>query len=100
MFYEKSSFLAIFLTFLIVSCKKNYTCECNETEKITNVYEDGELVYEGYSNTSIITLNINDKKKKAESRCKANELTTTQKNTFGLGTTGGDYTLSFSCKIK
>jgi hypothetical protein len=86
---------------ILCSCKKNYSCECITTLSMTPVYYMGELEMEGQSYDQSATININDRKKKAETRCKSNESTVTQNGYYtGSGYSGGDITSKTECNIK
>ena len=98
--YMKKVFtLAAISTLVLMSCKKDYVCECTQTVSEPAFSAGGQVVTSGSTTTTSTSNTINAKKNDAETSCISNNTTTTSPSpysSFGQGET----TTKVECAIK
>lgn len=87
-------FSGLFAVLFTTSCKKDYTCECTNTETETYTYNG---VTQTYTDISVTKLTIKDASKHA---AKSNCLDLERTYTYNYGNLSGSYTSKYECDLK
>lgn len=93
----RSLFILTVLSFTLISCKKDYTCSCVQTIINSPKTQNANSLPE----STIINNNshpLRAKKGEAESKCKIDEMNTTE--TFGSGNNQRVTTETVTCELK
>lgn len=69
--------ILLFAAITLVSCKKDYTCECTTTSHTPEFNFGGTIIQQESTSTSSASSTINDKKDEAKSTCESQNGTTT-----------------------
>jgi hypothetical protein len=99
----KKILLVCSVALLIVSCKKDYSCNCTTTVSVTAAYyEFDSTLYQAASSyvDDSDTYTFKVKKKESEDKCKSYESTDTDMDTYGSYVYGGDRTTTKACTLK
>lgn len=93
----RSIFILTFLIFTLISCKKDFTCSCMQTN-VTSAYSEYGNYYPETTTSETYSNSINSKKNESESNCKKSDGVSTE--TYGSGVSQRTVTATVVCEIK